>query len=219
MNPKLISLVFALGTFFAQRSLAHAHPAFAPMSLTVSVFNDAAVPPEVLLVAQDRAVFILQRAGISLVWLDCGTPGNRPPNSACGAISYPQHLSIRLISHASLASEDTFAQSFQDADGAGNYAVVYFRTLESSKAARMVTAGELLGHVVAHELGHLLLGLNSHSAAGLMLALWQAPELYQAAHGNLFFTGEQADRMRSRYLTARAQHRKTSEALPMSSGN
>jgi hypothetical protein len=219
MKRKLISLMVLLGTLFARGSLACPNSDLGSVSLTVSVFNDAAVSPGVLSAAQNRAVFIMQRAGISLAWLDCGTPRNRPPNSGCSAISFPQHLSIRLISQKSLASDDTFGQSFQDAEGRGSYAIVYFRTLESSKAAETVTAGELLGHVVAHELGHLLLGLNSHSSAGLMLALWRPPELYQVVHGNLFFTREQVDRIRSRYLTAVAQHRKTAEALPTSSGN
>jgi len=218
MKGKLISVIVLLGTVFARADLAHSHPDAESISLTVSVFNDARVPTGVLSVAQDRAVFIMRRAGIRLEWLDCGSPGKRPPNSGCAAISFPQHLSVRLIRQTSLASEDNFGQSFQDADGAGSYAIVYFRTLESSQAATMVTPGELLGHVVAHELGHLLLGLNSHSPGGLMLGSWRAPELRQAAHGNLLFTNEQAERIRSRYLTASAR-RRTSEAPPTSSGH
>jgi hypothetical protein len=219
MSGKLLSLMAVLGSHLALGAPARANPDLGSVSLTVSVFNDAAAPPEVLSVAQDRAVFIMRQAGISLAWLDCGTPGKRRPNSGCDTISFPQHLSVRLISQASPASPDTFGQSFQDAHGAGSYAVVYFRTLQASKAAKMVPVGELLGHVVAHELGHLLLGLHSHSATGLMSAMWQVPELYQAGHGNLFFTSEQADRMRSRYVVASAQRRKASEALPASSGN
>jgi hypothetical protein len=30
-----------------------------------------------------------------------------------------------------------------------------------------------LGHVMAHEIGHVLLGVNSHSAEGLMRAAWE----------------------------------------------
>jgi hypothetical protein len=219
MTSKLTGVIAVLGTFLARSALAQAHPDSGSLSLTVSVFNDAGASAEVLSIAQDRAVSILQRAGVSLAWLDCGTPENRPPNSACGAISFPQHLSVRLTSQASPASEDTFGQSFQNADGAGSYAVVHFRNLESSQAAKMVTAGELLGHVIAHELGHLLLGLNSHSVTGLMSTRWRVPELYQAAHGNLLFTSEQCERIRSRYLMASVQHGKAIEALRTSSGN
>ena len=219
MIGKLLSLTAVLGSLLASGVAARAYPDAVSVTLTVSVFNDAAAPPEVLLTAQNRAVFIMRQAGVSLAWLDCGTPGNRPLNSGCDAISFPQHFSIRLISQAGSASDDTFGQCFQDANGAGNYAVVYFRTLQSSKAARTVNVGELLGHVVAHELGHLLLGLNSHSPAGLMMASWQAPELYQAVRGNLLFTRAEADRMRSRYMVASARRGKTSEGLPASSGN
>jgi len=205
-----------LGGLCPQRTLAQARSS--SVSLTVSIFNDASVPQSVS-VAQERAVLIMHRAGISLVWLDCGTPENRARNAGCSAISFPQHPSIRLVCRAGLAGQDTFGQSFQDAAGAGSYAVVYFRTLQTSKAAEVVNPGELLGHVVAHELGHLLLGLNSHSANGLMSSVWQASELRQASQGDLFFTGDEGDRIRSRYLIASARQKKTPELLQASSGN
>jgi len=48
----------------------------------------------------------------------------------------------------------------------------------------------LLGHVMAHELGHLLLGSNSHSERDLMREMWWPDELRRAAIGKLFFTPE-----------------------------
>ena len=220
MKPKLLGLTILavlVSSLFPQP--AHALPDSGSVRLTVSVFDDAAVPPAVLSVAQDRAALIMHRAGISVAWIDCGTPGHRPPNAGCSAISFPQHLSVRLVSHASLTAEDIFGQSFQDARGEGNYAVVYFRTLQSSKAAKRLNSGELLGHVVAHELGHLLLGLHSHSATGLMSAMWQATELLQASQGNLFFTAEEGGLIRSRYLMASARFGKAPERQQASPGN
>jgi hypothetical protein len=65
--------------------------------------------------------------------------------------------------------------------------------------------------VIAHELGHLLLGTASHSPTGLMSAVWQDPELQQAARTNLFFTGREGERMRFRFAAATARLRKLSE--------
>jgi hypothetical protein len=187
---------------FVPQMAAGARTDSATIHLTVSVFNDAAAPASVMSQAQERATLILRRAGITLVWLDCGTPGNAPPNSGCSDLSYPQHLSVRLVSHPGRLSKDTFGQTFQNASGEGNYALVFFNALVSSKKVEIVKTRDLLGHIIAHELGHLLLGSDSHSATGLMSAVWQAKELRQASQGNLFFTNDQQDRIRARCLAA-----------------
>jgi len=186
--------------------------------LTVSVFNDAGASPSVMSQAQSRATFILGRAGISLLWLDCGTPGNPPTNSGCSDLSFPQHLSVRLVSSPSRASEDTFGQTFQNTAGEGNYALVYFNALASSGVTESVHAGDLLGFVIAHELGHLLLGRDSHSATGLMAPVWQASEVRMASQGLLFFTNDQQERIRLRCLAAQAALKKTASASRAGSG-
>lgn len=218
MKNTLFALSVLFAIFFPQGSVAHEHTEPAGVSLTVSVFNDADVSPSVLSQAQDRAIAIMRRSGVSLTWLDCGTPVSRVPNTGCSAIAFPKHVSVRVVAKVSPIKTDIFGQSFQDATGEGNYAVVYFAGLASSNAGATVPRGELLGCVIAHELGHLLLGKDSHSATGLMSAVWQDSELRQAAQGNLFFTASQGDRMRSRYAAASARLKKSFEPLRASSG-
>jgi hypothetical protein len=207
-NAVLALSLLILG--FAPQTVAADSNSEAPVvRLTISVFNDAGASPSVMSQARNRATLILRRAGISLVWLDCGTPANPPPNSACSDLSFPQHLSVRLVSTASRPSEDTFGRTFQNAEGEGNYALVYFNVLATSSVTESVHAGDLLGFVIAHELGHLLLGRNSHSATGLMAPVWQAGEVRMASQGILFFTGDQQERIRLRCLTAQAAVKKT----------
>ena len=71
--------------------------------------------------------------------------------------------------------------------------------------------------MIAHELGHLLLGTASHSSTGLMSAVWKDPELQQAVRGNLFFTSGEGERIRLRFAAA-ARLRKLSEPRYSSSG-
>lgn len=186
--------------------------------LTISVFNDAGASPSVISQARNRATLILRRAGVSLVWLDCGTPGNPPPNSSCSDLAFLQHFSVRLVSTAGRPSEDTFGQTFQNAAGEGNYALVYFNVLAASSVTESVHAGDLLGFVIAHELGHLLLGRNSHSATGLMAPVWQASEVRMASQGILFFNNAQQERIRVRCLAAQAASKKTASAPLAGSG-
>jgi len=58
-------------------------------------------------------------------------------------------------------------------------------------------ARSILGCVIAHELGHLFLGSNSHSSAGIMRSPWGQKQVQQALRGTLLFTAEQAKVMRA----------------------
>jgi hypothetical protein len=198
MKTTILGLLVLASGIFPKTLSAHEHTQSSVVDLTVSLFNDAGVEPSVWLQAQGRATEIMRRSGISLTWLDCGSPVSPMPDPNCSAISYPTHLSVRVVPKVSPVKGHIFGQTFQDAAGEGNYATT-------------VPAGELLGCVVAHELGHLLLGTASHSSTGLMSAVWQDPELQQVVRGNLFFSGGEGERMRSRYAVAGARLRKLSE--------
>jgi len=50
----------------------------------------------------------------------------------------------------------------------------------------------ILGCVIAHEVGHLLLGLNSHSGSGVMQPRWERRQIRQVMTGTLLFSPEQA---------------------------
>ena len=175
--------------------------------LAVSVFNDAEVPQSVLQVAQARAETVLDGAGIALTWLDCGTPGNWVQDIGCRDIAFPSHLSVRLARNGQHRTGDVFGESFLDDKGFGNYASVYVEPLAASKALDVVSEGDLLGYVVVHELGHLLLGLDSHSADGVMRAKWDFAALQQVARGTLIFSANEAERMKARYLLASARQK------------
>ena len=58
-----------------------------------------------------------------------------------------------------------------------------------------VDIGTLLAHVIAHEIGHLLLPHVPHSATGLMKAEWDKALVREAAAGSLTFTDAQIKRL------------------------
>jgi hypothetical protein len=71
--------------------------------------------------------------------------------------------------------------------------IPYPRVLELARNGS-VTVGLVLGHVIAHELGHLLLQRATHSAAGLMQATL---DLRLAQQGRLLFTAPEAQAIRA----------------------
>ena len=61
----------------------------------------------------------------------------------------------------------------------------------------------LLGTVIAHELGHLLLSTNSHSAFGIMRANWSAKELWAVEHRAMYFSSSESKRIQKAIMAGR----------------
>ncbi len=71
--------------------------------------------------------------------------------------------------------------------------------------------GVILGHLAAHELGHLLLGAGSHSSLGIMHVPWRLKELDVIAQGLMVFTPQQTESMRTNIRARTAGERATEE--------
>jgi hypothetical protein len=60
-------------------------------------------------------------------------------------------------------------------------------------AWRDTGAGTVLGYVMAHEIAHVLEGVNRHSAEGVMKERWENPDYRQMESGTLCFDPVDAD--------------------------
>ena len=160
----------------------------------------------------------LNRAGFRPAgWVGAQAPADTwsgLENLDCATIEWPTHLAVRVM-HGRSTSE-VFGVAFLSADGAGCYSDVFSDQAMELHASWNVALADILGNVMAHELGHLLLGSNSHSGIGIMRAHWQGEELRRLARGSLWFTNEQADRMRGRLIGNRRE-RSTPMAASMRS--
>lgn len=201
---RLRFLLLLVATIWSLPVAARSHTPVV-VELTVSVFNDAGLSPDVLNTAKVRAGFIFWRAGFEVHWLSCGIPDRVAVDAGCARISYPSHLSLRLVSFGAAAGGETLGQSFLDDEGDGSYAYVYVRAVQSLMSGAYLREGELLGNVMAHELGHLLLGPHSHGVFGLMAARWASTDLQLASRGQLTFTPEESARLFARFLAAAAR--------------
>jgi len=184
-------------------------PDFVP-HIQVSLFDDAHVPHATLAQARDRASAIFSHAGIEVVWLVC-EPANpadfTPSRTACSDLAWPTHLSVRIIPRGRSIGADIFGQAMVDDSGHGIYSNIYYHNLIFSQNHPGIGDGEMLGYVIAHEIGHLLLGTNSHSHTGLMQATWSAHVLSDMPRALLVFTPVQSSLIHSRlsaYLEAKA---------------
>jgi hypothetical protein len=172
--------------------------------LTVSVYNEADVPAEVLSQAEAAASRIFQRAGIAVNWLNCQVPAaSAQASRACGEVAFPKHLQLRIVRKSAGLNGDAMGVSFQGEDGIGCLADLFYEPMEELERSDRTDIASLLGHVAAHELGHLLLGTNSHAVAGIMQARWVGDELTHAEAARMVFLDQEVQKMKERLLGAR----------------
>jgi len=173
-------------------------------SVNVSVFSDVRIPEQVLALAEQTASQIFSSAGVDVVWINCIAGPSTTPDQGCSKSYGPRDLVLRITFHVSRATSDaTFGVAWLADDGSGRYADVFWTRAQELCTNSNADLGQILGSVMAHEMGHLLLGVNSHSVTGLMQARWRGGELHRVAMGTLLFSPEQGNRMRA-HLSAAA---------------
>ena len=132
------------------------------------------------------------------------TPAPASPGPDCAQFEWPTHLAVRIVPESKNWTSEVFGAAFLSAKGTGCYTDVFYQSAVELHSAWNVDLSDILGSVMAHELGHLLLGSNSHAPTGIMRARWQGEELSRAARGSLLFTAEQSEHMRAKLVATRA---------------
>jgi len=158
--------------------------------ITVLVNDSAGVESSVLRNAEREAGRMFDAAGIEIQWVNCAE------THECLRILGPKEFVLHIVPAGNTQSDFVFGEAFLGEDGRGQYSDVFFDRLRQT--AGDVDLALLLGAVSAHELGHLLLGSNSHSSIGIMEPRWGPEGLRKVGMGMLLFTREQARSMRSR---------------------
>ena len=186
-------------------------------TFTVRIYNYAEVPSKTLASAKREATWILRRAGIGLDWQDCALTANELlENPACEAVKGPTVVSLRILPRTMAERLQAGATAFgitlyPEGTGFATTTNVFYERVTLLAALRVSYEAVTLCHVIAHELGHVLLGSGSHSRAGIMHVPWQAKDLRAAALSQLFFSAREAKRMRKQ-VRARMQASDPGEA-------
>jgi len=168
-------------------------------TVTVAIYDDVQLSPRVLADAEDEATRVYQKAGVAISWIECkSSRTDAEPHFRCQDPPSAMRLNLRIVPHASKSSDGIFGVAFLSAEGTGAYSDVFYDSVEKLDRDWHSGLGRVLGHVMAHELGHLLLGSNAHSRQGIMCPRWHGDELHLASKGALLFSEEQGRFMRER---------------------
>jgi len=144
--------------------------------------------------AEKEADQIFDHAGMKIVWQECPT-GNEPCRKGSGPVFF---LAIKAGPVQNKFLDVVSGQ----AKVADHLAVVYYDALPRL-ARRKTTSQEastLLACVIAHELGHLLLGAYGHSIHGIMRDRLDIEQTPLALMSELDFLPEEGKLMRSALL-------------------
>jgi hypothetical protein len=176
-------------------------------SVAISVFNDSAISSEILKQAEMVSSQVFEESGIHVDWVNCSPADEAPSRKVACRQAIPQHLQLRIVRRSLNLKDSILGISYLLSDGTGCQADIFYEGIEKLHHETSVDPAIILGHVAAHEIGHLLLGSNSHSPWGIMRAHWNMEELARANKRLLFFTKSQSHRMSEKLCAAMVRNR------------
>jgi hypothetical protein len=159
------------------------------------------VPAQILNEAQRRASLIFRKAGVEVEWADCPL-NNEDPSlyPGCPEVWGATKFFLRI-----LPATKTQSHVSGEAFVAARIANIFWSRVEEQAQKLNISAPRFLAHTVAHELGHLLLGSNSHSPTGIMSARWDAPTVTRISQEGLYFNSQQSELIRSEMRKRKGQ--------------
>lgn len=189
-------------TSAAATATSPAGPASRTTTLTFRVYNYAHVHRNMLSNSEQIASAIFEEAGIGTAWVDC-------PLSATEASLYPDceramgrtDLVVKIVPH-SMEEKLSFpgeALGFAEPcpDGPACEISAFYQRIEDV-ATSQYRIDRILGHVIAHEAGHVLLGPNAHFPVGIMRGIWSPEDFRLISLGfSMDFTDGQRRRLRA----------------------
>jgi hypothetical protein len=176
--------------------------------LTLRVYNLAHVEPHALRGARQVTAQILERAGIRSVWtagdvnageshlVDARTTADR----ACDDALRSSELRIRLVPAAPPGLPPMELAFALPCARYGVQVTVFIDRIEQVAARISPCYATVLGHAIAHEVGHVLLRSEQHASTGLMRAVWDRKDWDRVATAGLWFTVDEAAFIRRELL-------------------
>ena len=167
--------------------------------MNVSVCNLGQIPEPIVARARHEVSLVFRSLDVEVVWSEC----DEGPDATQAA---RQHwYTIRLRNDApprtrGPMSLDAMGIAYVSGDAQGYLADANWKMIQATAGPAPPDAAVLLGCVMAHELGHLLLG-PGHIPSGIMRAVWKSNDLSAALQRWLTFNTAQGKMIRCKLRT------------------
>jgi hypothetical protein len=154
------------------------------LRLNLVIYDHAHVGSETLAAAENTVSEIFEHANVQLNWRD----GFAYAAERRQALNPPPEDPATLVVKLQPESEAVRygVKSVCGGIGFPSGAMVFVRSFDPTR----------LGYVIAHELGHMMLGANAHALVGIMRATLLPEDWEKAAQGTLGFTHSQNQQIR-----------------------
>ena len=170
--------------------------------LTLRVYNYARVDPVSLASSEHVAAAIFAAAGVETAWVDCPLSQEEyAARPACQTNARPTDIDLKILPRRmaeKLRMRDDpagFARPCSDSQP-GCEVTVFYDLVDELRSYGYRT-DSILGHVIAHEMAHVLIG-RAHSEHGIMRGQWSHRELQRMSWGLLLcFSDGQAEALRA----------------------
>jgi hypothetical protein len=151
--------------------------------------------------AKEQVERIFRQAGVEVAWAACPTrEGTLAEYPSCNGFHEPAHYSLHILSRGRKELKD----AVQGEALLGSRLVYVFWDRTQRQADRYhVPVADMLAAVICHEIGHLLLGPDSHAQLGIMVGKWNPRALTDISQGGLGFTHEEQEQIRAELRKAR----------------
>ena len=181
------------------------------LTLVFRIINDGQVAQEVVNMAKVHVEHIYGHSGIQIEWSDVDDLNQ--PATENGKLSLTMVFVPESVAQAMNRSSETTGFAISN-DGQGPRRAYIFVERVAQEAIvvnhqqnslnEKTAKALILGQVIAHEAGHLMLPHNSHSPRGIMQARLGMDSVQQATQGTLHFTPDQTKLIRG-VLISRAE--------------
>jgi len=135
------------------------------------MYSRVELSPWLLDAGAAEATRLLSTIPVRLSWLNCAAPAHP---AKCESPETPADLTIRLLSKALPHASPNALGMAMWSDSGGSVALFFDRALSIRRPGILLP--HILGRAMAHEIVHLLLGVESHSDLGLMRRQWSAED-------------------------------------------
>lgn len=168
--------------------------------LTVLVYNYAALAEQRLSAAEANAERGFRHVGIEVQWTECPTTTSQPEGAPpCQGKMEPTDIAVRIIEAGRNAESDgrpVLGSSVVTVGAHSYYSTIYHGSVRQLCASHGLYEEQVLAAAMTHEIGHLLLRSNQHSADGIMAGHWDQPDYQLIAQGQLAFSPGQVETLR-----------------------
>jgi len=174
----------------------------AALTVIIHVTDNAKLSLPELAGAQAHATAAYRAAGFDIVW------SSAPWKPQVGPRADLQSIDVRLVIIAPDMGEKTRREEHLGdsvlgiaisgaSEARGRVAYVFYDRIVHVAMAHQAPVARGLGHVMAHEVGHVLMGVNGHAGEGLMRANWNPRQDRPQT-----FTRNQVRQIRRRFMAA-----------------